>query len=65
MNRLVAAVLFLCFLPCIGQQPMVSSPDEAINLGMVKQQLNRYHSCLEPKFYEPQVEHQADVAVDS
>lgn len=55
-------VLFAC-LPLWAQQPIVSVPGEPQNLNVVKQQLIRYHDCHESSCYEPQLEHQADVAI--
>ena len=56
----VITLLSCCFVH--GQQ-IVTVPDEPTNLEVVKQQLQHYHSCTEPTCYVPQLEHQANVAI--
>jgi len=63
MRRLIAVFVFLCCLSAKAQQAIVTVPGEPANLDNVKQQLRTYQSCSDPNCYTPQLEHQADVAI--
>ncbi|MGH9573592.1 MAG: HAD family acid phosphatase [Candidatus Acidiferrales bacterium] len=61
-RRIGVLVFFVC-LPLWAQQAIVNVPGEPQNLNVVKQRLIQYHDCHESNCYEPQLEHQADVAI--
>jgi predicted secreted acid phosphatase len=64
MNIKYASVITL-LSGCLvhGQQNIVTVPDEPTNLYVIKQQLEHYHGCTEPKCYVPQLERQATLAI--
>jgi predicted secreted acid phosphatase len=63
MSRWIAVLMLLCCWSGRGQQTVVAVPFEPRNLYAVKQHLKTYHSCAEPTCYVPQLEYQADVAI--
>lgn len=64
MIRPITATLFVLFCwPCAAQQTIVTVREEPANLSSIKQQLIAYHDCGEPNCYTPQIEHQADLAI--
>jgi len=63
MKRWIAVLVVLCCWRANGQQSIVTLPDEPANLDSVKQQLKNYHSCQEANCYVPQLEREADKAI--
>lgn len=63
MSRWIAALMLLCCSPGKGQQTIVTVAGEPVNLDAVKQQLKKYQSCGQGNCYVPQLEHQAEIAI--
>lgn len=58
------STLILCSsLAAFAQQGIVAVQDEPTNLDTIKKQLQKYHDCSESNCYTPQLEHQADIAI--
>jgi predicted secreted acid phosphatase len=62
--RWMSLLLLLCCWSTDAQQAVVAVPDEPANLDGIKQQLRKYQSCSESNCYVPQLEHQADLAIE-
>jgi predicted secreted acid phosphatase len=60
---LTGLVLLLLSHPLLTQTTAVTVRDEPQNLDSVKRDLTHYQSCTESTCYEPQLEHQADIAI--
>jgi hypothetical protein len=63
MGRWIAVLILLCPWPSNGQQAIVTVAGEPGNLDAVKQHLKNYHDCGEANCYTPQLERQADIAI--
>jgi predicted secreted acid phosphatase len=63
MVRTLTLLFILFCLPVEGQEAIVTVPHEPENLGMIKQELVHYHSCIESNCYIPQIERQANIAL--
>jgi predicted secreted acid phosphatase len=64
-RAILYSVCFILACACSGvaQQGIVTVQDEPKNLNTVKQELKQYYSCSEPNCYGPQLERQADIAI--
>ncbi len=60
--RFLTSMLLSCW-SVMAQQAIVTVPGEPANLDAAKQALKKYQSCSESNCYVPQLEHQADLAI--
>lgn len=63
IQRLCLLLILFCHT-LLAQQTVVTVPDEPANLDQIKQQMKHYQSCQESNCYEPQLQRQADVAIN-
>jgi len=63
-TRLILVILLFCCWSAAAQHAAITVADEPVNLDQVKQQLKKYQSCSLPTCYVPQLEHQAEIAIE-